>query len=76
MYTILMASVWTIVILFIGAVVGYIVGSKKLDSMIEDFKSKSNHPPIGSGPLKPPTPQELSYKNNKTVIDRQKELMS
>ena len=70
-----MASVWTVVLLLLGAVGGYIVGSKQLDISVQKFKERFKKKPENSGPIKPPTPKELEYKKNKTVVDRQRELM-
>lgn len=74
MLAILIASIWTIIILVIGGVFGFLIGSKELDKSVARIPQSFKKPP-DSGPIKPKSPQDLVYEKNKTVIDRQKELM-
>jgi len=66
--------VWilTIITLFLGSVVGYLIGSKKLDRKITQLKNRIN-PPSGSGPIKPYTKEELEVLES-TDKKRMKEL--
>jgi len=60
----LVGSLLTLINLLIGGVVGYLVGSKKLEKKMEQIKSKFKPPPTESGPVKPYTPEEKEELDN------------
>jgi len=60
----LVGSLLTLINLFIGGVVGYLVGSKRLEKKIEQIKRKFKPPPTESGPVKPYTPEEKEELDN------------
>ena len=70
----LIGSILTLINLFIGGVVGYLIGSKKLEKKIEQIKSKFKPPPTESGAVKQYTKLEKEELDNKEH-QRMKELI-
>ncbi len=58
MLFVLVGFVITIISFFIGLVVGYLIGAKKLEKKVEQIKNKFKPPPVESGPIKPYTQDE------------------
>lgn len=71
----ILGGVWTIVMLAVGAVVGYFLGSKELDKSIEKLRLSRRKVPQ-SGPVKQITPAEKRADMVKGETDRIKELIS
>jgi len=59
----LVGSLLTLINLLIGGVVGYLLGSKKLEQKVEQIRRKFNPPPK-SEPIKPYSPQEKKELDN------------
>lgn len=53
--------VWTLTILtlMVGGLIGYLIGSKKIDKKIESIERRFAPKPKESGAVKPYTPEEL-----------------
>jgi hypothetical protein len=63
---------YTLIILAIGVVLGYLFGAKKIEEKIQSItKSKS---PTNSGPIKSITPQEKRLESQQGIIERINEL--
>lgn len=63
----------TLINLFIGGIVGYLIGSKKLEEKVKQLKSKF-YPPPKSAAIKPYTPAEKKKLDN-SEYQRMKELL-
>ena len=68
-------SIFTILLLGIGIVAGYLLGTKQLDQKIEEVKRRieiKNTPRGQSGPIKSITPQEIALEREKSFIQKLK----
>jgi uncharacterized protein YneF (UPF0154 family) len=70
----ILGGVWTIVMLAVGGIVGYFLGTKELEKSLERIRQHKK--PIESGPVKQITPLEKQADKVKGESDRIKELMS
>lgn len=68
----ILGGVWTIIMLAIGGVVGYFLGTKELEKSIKRLKIKRI--PTQSGPVKQITPNEKRAEKVKDEADRIREL--
>ena len=71
----ILGGVWTIIMIALGAVLGYFLGNKELDKSIEKFRQQHKKP-TESGPVKQITPIEKQADKVKGEADRIKELTS
>ncbi len=68
-------SIFTILLLSVGIVAGYLLGTKQLDQKIEEVKRKieiKNTPRERSGPVKSITAQEIALEREKSFVDKLK----
>jgi len=63
-------GIFTLAILIIGNVIGYIVGSKKLEEKVEDIKRRFIVPPKVSGAVKAIKPEEIKEEQQKDFISK------
>jgi uncharacterized membrane-anchored protein YhcB (DUF1043 family) len=71
--TIFITWLFTIITLVIGGVIGYLIGSKKLNRKIEQIQAKIKKP-LESGPIKPYNKEERKALGD-TAESRIKELI-
>ena len=66
-------SVFTIVLLIVGLVVGYWIGSKQLEKKVQEISRRvevRRTPKDKSGPIKAITPKEVALEREKSFVEK------
>jgi len=68
-------GIFTLIILSVGSIIGYMAGSNKLEEKVEQVKSKLKKTPPDSGGVKAITPEEIKKEQEKGFIGKMKSII-
>lgn len=72
----IIGGLYTLIVLSVGAILGHLMTSKKIDDKVREVKNRLTPPPPTSGSIKAITPEEIRNESKKGFIRKMEDLIS